>query len=401
MDLQKVALLLHTGGADFQELYYTLIPEGEEKSLEESFEVLDDYFVPKINVPFERHLFRQMSQVAGETVDQFVCRLRQKAITCDFPNVDEAIRDQLIEKCGNAKLRRKFLEKANTNLKDLQDIARAFEAVEIQMKSLEQSGSQYKPEDGQVNSVRQFYKKGGKRNRYGDRASGQHGKKTGTDQRCFNCNHTGHFAKDSTCPARDRKCKEYGITGHFAACCRKRDSKNPKEGHKKGNESGKKRAYQVKEEKKPKTREDYAFVVGGDQTGVGKVSRTIGGVQLDGVLIDSGASCNLIDYETWSGLKENNIDCQSTKSEKKLFAYGQKEPIEVAGTFASEIVREASGEKCRDEFIVIKGAGKPFLGRVQQKSLKCCMLVLCMEPKFGRLQQKEVIQIFAQSTRIY
>ena len=37
-----------------------------------------------------------MSQVAGETVDQFVCRLRQKAITCDFPNVDEAIRDQLV-----------------------------------------------------------------------------------------------------------------------------------------------------------------------------------------------------------------------------------------------------------------------------------------------------------------
>ena len=78
------------------------------------------------------------------------------------------------------------------------------------MKSLEQSGAQYKPEVCQVNSVKQFYKKGGKGNRYGDRASGQHGKGTGTDQRCFNCNHTGHFAEDSTCPARDRKCKECG-----------------------------------------------------------------------------------------------------------------------------------------------------------------------------------------------
>ena len=227
-------MLLYTGGTDFQELYYTLIPEGEEKSLGESFEVLDDYFVPKVNVPFERHLFRQMSQVAGETVDQFVCRLRQKAITCDFPNVEEAIRDRLIEKCGNAKLRRKFLEKANTNLQDLQDVARAFEAVEIQMKSLEQSGSQYKPENGQVNSVRQFYKKGGKGNRYGDRASGQHGKETGTDQIYFNCNRTGHFVKDSTCPARDRKCKECGISGHFAACCRKRDNKTQKKDIRKG-----------------------------------------------------------------------------------------------------------------------------------------------------------------------
>ena len=88
----------------------------------------------------------------------------------------------------------------------------------------------------------------------------------------------------------------------------------------------------------PKTGQDYAFVIGGDQTGIGDVTFTIGGVQLDGVLIDSGASCNLIDYETWSNLKENHIDCQSTRWKKMLFAYRQKEPIEVAGTFASEIV---------------------------------------------------------------
>ena len=91
---------------------------------------------------------------------------------------------------------------------------------------------------------------------------------------------------------------------------------------------------------------------------------------MDGVLIDSGASCKLVDYETWSGLKENNIDCQSTKSEKRLFAYGRKEPIEVTATFLSEIVCEASGEKCRDEFIVIKGARKPLLGKSTAEKLK-------------------------------
>ena len=34
-----------------------------------------------------------------------------------------------------------------------------------------------------------------------------------------------------------------GITGHFAACCRSRDTKNPQERHKKENESGKKKVY--------------------------------------------------------------------------------------------------------------------------------------------------------------
>jgi hypothetical protein len=87
-----------------------------------------------------------MCQAAGETVDQYVCRLRQKALTSEFADVDETIRDQLIEKCRNVKLRRKFLEKINASLKDSQDIARAHEAVEIQMRSLEQSDSQQSEE---------------------------------------------------------------------------------------------------------------------------------------------------------------------------------------------------------------------------------------------------------------
>ena len=41
---------------------------------------------------------RQISQGIGETVDQFVCRLRQRAATCDFgADEDDYIRDQLID----------------------------------------------------------------------------------------------------------------------------------------------------------------------------------------------------------------------------------------------------------------------------------------------------------------
>ena len=86
-------------------------------------------------------------------------------------------------------------------------------------------------------------------------------------------------------------------------------------------------------------------------------------MRVKGVLIDSAASCNLIDYKTWSYLKQNHVICQSAQSEKKLFAYGQKEPIDVAGTFTIEIVCEANGETCVDEFTVIKGDGRPLLGK--------------------------------------
>ena len=134
---QKVALLLHSGGIELQEIYYTLVSEDQETTFNDCLTALDNYFTPKANVPFERHVFRQMQQLEGETIDQFVCRLRQKAISCEFPDVNEAIRDQIIEKCRDPKLRRKFLEKeSDATLTVLQETARVHEAVNTQMQSM-------------------------------------------------------------------------------------------------------------------------------------------------------------------------------------------------------------------------------------------------------------------------
>ena len=106
---QGTALLFHSGDMELQEIYYTLVPEDTETTFNDCLAALDNYFTPKVNVPLERHVFRQMEQMEGETIDQFVCRLRQKAISCDFANVDEAIRDQIIEKCKDSRLRLCYL----------------------------------------------------------------------------------------------------------------------------------------------------------------------------------------------------------------------------------------------------------------------------------------------------
>ena len=151
---QKVTLLLHSGGIEFQEIYYTLVSEDQDTSFNDCVAVLDNYFTPKVNVPFERHVFRQMQKMeGGGTIDQFVCRLRQKAISCEFPSVNEAIRDQIIEKCRDPKLRRKFLEKSSeATLTVLQEIARVHEAVNTQMQSMERPKQVNKlcPNDRQV-----------------------------------------------------------------------------------------------------------------------------------------------------------------------------------------------------------------------------------------------------------
>ena len=89
----------------------------------------------------------------------------------------------------------------------------------------------------------------------------------------------------------------------------------------------------------------------------------VGGVQLKNVLIDSGATCNIVDRATWESLKQEGVKCQSRKCEKKLFAYSQTKPIEVVGTFESELYCETSGEKCVDEFTDVEGYGKALLGK--------------------------------------
>ena len=117
------------------------------------------------------------------------------------------------------------------------------------------------------------------------------------------------------------------------------------------------------------------------QQETGEITLNVGGVQLDGVLIDSGAACNFINYGTWNSLKEKRIRCESKAVDKKLFAYGQKEPMEVAGTFVAEIVCEASGEECVNEFTAIKGTGKPLLGRSTAEKLKVLRVGPVSEPQ--------------------
>ena len=138
-DRQKQALLLHMAGMDVQEIYNLLVGENE-KSYDKNLHILDANFIPICITPFERHLFRQVTQNEGETGDSFVCRLHRRAAICDFgDHTDDYIRDQIIDKCSSAHLRRKFLERKDLNPNSLLETARAHEAVERQAKTFETS----------------------------------------------------------------------------------------------------------------------------------------------------------------------------------------------------------------------------------------------------------------------
>ena len=67
-----------------QEIFETLADTGPEAEYEKAVNALNAYFIPKVNSTYQNHLFRSMEQREGETVAQFVTRLRQVVKDCDY-----------------------------------------------------------------------------------------------------------------------------------------------------------------------------------------------------------------------------------------------------------------------------------------------------------------------------
>ena len=214
-----------------------------------------------------------------------------------------------------------MLEKTNATLKDLQDLARVQEAVNMQVKAMDQSS-------GQVNAVssKPHSKGKGKGAVQGRNKGNKPGKPSGGSQEtkvrgCFRCNYTDHMARDPNCPARSKKCNACGEIGHFAVCCKTKERK-PLTRDDEGRNNTRGRAYQLSEDSATGQQDYYAFT-SWSWSVVGVVLK-FGRVTLPAVLIDSGASCSVIDQATWEVLKKKRVQCESKKSSKKLFAYGQK-----------------------------------------------------------------------------
>ena len=114
-----------------QDIYFTLSEEGGSDIYQKAKATLNKYFKPQANVPNERLCFREKSQLANETVEQFVTRLSQKAQACEFGDaatVDEQIRDQVISKCLSHELLHRLIQKSrNLTLPQLREIARSME----------------------------------------------------------------------------------------------------------------------------------------------------------------------------------------------------------------------------------------------------------------------------------
>ena len=335
--VQRRALLLHSAGEAVQEIFETLADTGEAKDYEKPVKALNDYFIPKVNSTYQNHLFRSMEQQDGETVAQFVTRLRQVVKDCDYGDqAENQIRDQVVQRCKSHELRKKLLEKGEKlTLELLLSTAANHERVQSQLENMEGKKD--------VNSVGEKQEDKGKEPVKGT---------------CYRCGKVGHFGRDSECPARGKTCHKCGGADHFGSQCKTKTAKPPKP-IREEKPKGKKKKKSVRYEGSERDEDEYAFTVN-SVTSPEKIEVTVGGVVVE-MLIDSGASTNVIDKNLWSKLKQDKIKCVSRKSDKKLYAYGSRQPLNVLGTF-SALVR-VEGKEIEAEFVVINGEGAALLGR--------------------------------------
>lgn len=172
------------------------------------------------------------------------------------------------------------------------------------------------------------------------------------ERRCYRCGGNDHISKDENCPGREVECYKCYRNGHFAKFCKTKQK----------HVNFKKRPNKNKVnlvDSDDSDDEDYAFIVNAEKQAC-SIPVKIGGVPTD-MIIDSGATCNLISRLEWERLKKAKVMCDSRKCTKKLFAYGSKKPLDVAGSFTAEI--SVGKTSVMTEFIVVEGHGQNLLGK--------------------------------------
>lgn len=364
---QKRAILLHLAGPEVQEIFETLTDTGND--YETAKLKLKGYFEPKCNVTYERHIFRNTTPLAQETVASFVTRLRQIAENCNFEaSKDDMIRDQVVEKCTLKGLRKRLLQEENLTLEKVLNISRTIETAESQAKEIEshrdssgagnsvdyvgarpKSGQpkyQNRPNNFNKQSVAQHHEN---HNKPKQGKNYSHRQFQGT---CRTCGQRGHMSKN--CFVRHNKaCFKCGENGHFARVC-----KSKKPGHV---STVSENNVSPNVDYDDDSDNDYVFTVNPEQGNI--MVASVNGKTFP-ILVDSGASQNIMSLKTFKSL---NVAKKLQDTDVKVYTYGSTEHLPLAGEINIDIT--LGGVESNLYFIVTKADAISVLSSKTSKKL--------------------------------
>ena len=203
----KFATLINFVGPSIYELI------AESKSYDDAIKTLEDIFDKPKNEVFARHLLSCCKQEPGQTLDQYLQKLKTLAKDCNFKEVtaevhkNEAIRDAFI--CGllSPHIRQRLLEKNKLDLETAYEDARTLEMAEKQSLSYRSDvvaaaakNPESLPDEDPANLL--------------DVTAAVRT----SEEKCYFCGYKRH--PRNKCPAREATCRKCGKAGHFAKVCK-------------------------------------------------------------------------------------------------------------------------------------------------------------------------------------
>ena len=315
---RKKALLLYYSGEGIQDILETLTPAGDGNEYDQAIRALKGYFEPQKCVDQYVFEFRKETQHKEEDVATYATRLTLLADKCEFANKDTEIRRQIVQGCISSRLRRKALE-SDLTLDGLLKIARAMEQANLRIN----------------HSVQEEVKAVGPRDRSKKALQNSHStqNRQTSSQKCYFCGRA--YPHEGVCPAKGKDCKKCGKSNHFAVVCRssqakdEKDSKEKKEKKKKP----KKNLNQIRNDEDEDT-EEYNFCISASSSRKNMMVEVFVNDIKTSMLVDTGCHRNLIDKNTYLKLFESQ---PLSPTKIKLFPYGSKIPLDVAGKFSAMI----------------------------------------------------------------
>ncbi|UYV67074.1 hypothetical protein LAZ67_4003826, partial [Cordylochernes scorpioides] len=326
LDEIKRATLLHCLGPNVQRIFFNLPDEKE--NYEQTKMALEKYFTPHKNVVTERFKFRQRVQKDDESIDNYLISLRELSKSCEFGNLEaDMIRDQIIEKCNNKKLKEKLLQQENLTLSKTIDIARMLEISRKEIRLLEPQNDQT------LNRVQNKPKKHYNANNFNKGRFTNQGTPSfsgASKPKCYRCGLDTHSAQE--CGAKKMTCSYCNKLGHLFRACRNRPNQNNNRNHKNFNQSKVKTIQEENKTEVGESSDEYTYYTGAEN----KEKVQIDGSEIN-MIIDTGNDRTFISYNKMLELYGHKIMPKLHDTTRTFFAYGQDRPLPCYGYFNAVI----------------------------------------------------------------
>lgn len=138
-DKKRLANLKHLGGARLCDLLKLLPPMEidpnctvsivKDKEFKQAIRRLDDYFESRVNPAYFVLKFKEMRQAPDKNAKQFALKLKDMSNKCEFVDVEEQVKNQLMWGSHDRQLKRLLARRKHVDLNEIIEEAQLYESL--------------------------------------------------------------------------------------------------------------------------------------------------------------------------------------------------------------------------------------------------------------------------------